>query len=589
MQSLYSLNKYLYRYKSKLVLGFVFVLLTNIFALFPAQLIGKSFDLIATQINAINLNGGQDYQELYSSLSIYAGLLILVALVRGVFMFFMRQNIIVMSRYVEYDLKNDIYAHYQNLSSLFYRTNDSGDLLNRITEDVSKVRMYLGPAIMYSVNLIFLILLIVSRMFTISFELTIIVLLPLPLLSFLIYQVSHSINIESNNVQKKLSALTNIVQQTFSGIRLVKAFSRESDVLIDFNKLSSSYMYNHIALSKINSIFFPLVLLLVGFSVTLTIYVGGLLVVQNLVTIGEVSEFIIYVNMLTWPVTSVGWVTEVIQRAEASQRRINNFLNIKSYTQFYNHNSKNHDLAIINSISLNNLSYKYVDVLALNSVTLDIKSNQTIGLVGSVGSGKTTMLNILCGILEPSSGQLLFNRTDSFKFNWERFRTHIAYVSQEVFLFSDSIKNNIMLGADSTSFIDLNSILEKLCLLEEINAFSQGLNTEIGEGGVTLSGGQKQRIALARALVRKPKFLFLDDALSNVDSTTELKILNFLNKELKHITIILTSNRLSVLKHCDTIFVLKEGALVQVGKSKELLNKDGEYRSLFGHQILLES
>ncbi len=591
MKSLKYLNKYFAKYIFKISLGFFFIIIANISALFPAHLIGKSFDLIASEINNLKLDVVRNHDSLYYLLSIYAGLLVLFAIIRGVFMFYMRQNIIVVSRNIEYDLKNEIYTHYQNLSSNFYKSYDSGDLLNRITEDVSRVRMYLGPALMYSLNLITLIILIVYRMLTVSPELTLIVLAPLPILSLLIYKVSHIINSKSSLVQNKLSLLTNSVQESFSGIRLVKSFVREKEIIKDFNSLSEEYMNCNIVLSKINSIFFPLVLLLVGLSILLTVYVGGLLVIKELVTVGEIAEFIIYVNMLTWPVTSVGWVTEVVQRAAASQKRINEFLDSKQFTIFFNSFKKRSSIIDFkNKITFNNLCYAYdrSQKKAIHSINLSIKNNSIIGFVGHVGSGKSTILQILGGVLQPSSGQLLFDTILSNDFNWAEFRKKISYVSQDVFLFSDSIRKNILFGVSrNIKEIELIDLIKNLCLFDEIESFKDGLDTHVGEGGITLSGGQKQRVALARALIRKPSLLLLDDALSNVDSSTELKIMNYIHSNFKNTTVVLTSNRLSVLSFCSEIFVLKSGKLVQKGLHKRLIKMNGEYQKLFLNQMVL--
>ena len=587
MEHLNYLNKFFLKYQKKIFFGFLFVVLANILALLPANLIGRSFDLIIDKLSHVS---NSSLGDLYKELFIYSSLLILFALIRGVFMFYMRQNIIVVSRYIEYDLKNEIYQQYQYLSSNFYQKNDSGDLLNRITEDVSRVRMYLGPAVMYSFNLITLMTLIVSRMLFISPFLTFMVLLPLPILSFLIYKVSHKINLRSSKVQQTLSALTNFVQESFAGVRLIKSFVKEQDIINNFNLLSKKYKDEHILLARVNSVFFPLVLLLVGVSILITVYVGGTLVLKGLITIGEVTEFIIYVNMLTWPVTSVGWVTEVIQRASASQARINEFLSEKDFTIFrINDHNQLKEIAFNNNMMIKKISYTYPenDLLAINKISCSIKKSSTVAFVGSVGSGKSTILKLLTGILVPSSGDLFFDEISSRNVNWSVFRKEIAYVSQDVFLFSDSIRNNILFGHRNILDRDLFFIIDQLCLKSEIASFSNGLDTYVGEGGITLSGGQKQRVAIARALITKPKILILDDALSSVDSETELKILNFINKYLSKTTIIISSNRLSVLSICDNIFVLKSGCLIQEGSAKQLIRIDGVFKKLFFNQIRL--
>ena len=588
MKDLKYLNKYFVKYRFKILIGFLFIVFANIFALFPAHLIGRSFNLIVEEISYLQQNSVSTETSLYRLLLVYTSLLILFALCRGVFMFFMRQTIIVVSRNIEYDLKNEIFQKYQDLSINFYNKNDSGDLLNRITEDVNRVRMYLGPAFMYSLNLLTLIILIVSRMYFVSPVLTLIVLSPLPLLSFLIYKVSHRINLKSGVVQEKLSLLTNIVQETFSGIRLVKSFVREKEVGSHFNYLSEKYMHEYIGLSRINSVFFPLVLLLVGLSVLLTVYVGGVLVVKQQITVGEVAEFIIYVNMLTWPVTSIGWVTEVVQRASASQARINEFLLMKDITLFSRSKKEAYSFKTMHAdVVFSDVCYQYPGskIMALSNININIKPDNIVGLVGGVGSGKSTIIKLISGLLEPESGKIFFNNVEFHVLNWDQFRKHIGYVSQDVFLFSDTIKNNILFSDSSVSEDELIETLKNVCLLNEIKSFNDGLDTYIGEGGVTLSGGQRQRIGLARALIKKPKLLLLDDVFSNVDSSTELKIMNYITKKLINTTIVLTSNRLSILNYCSNIFVFKSGSLIQEGSHSKLINTDGEYKKIFFNQL----
>lgn len=591
MKDLKYLNKYFVKYRFKILIGFLFIVFANIFALFPAHLIGKSFNLIIEEISYLQEHVESTEKSLFRLLFFYTSLLILFAVCRGVFMFFMRQTIIVVSRNIEYDLKNEIYQKYQDLSINFYNKNDSGDLLNRITEDVNKVRMYLGPAFMYSLNLLTLIILIVSRMYFVSPILTLIVLSPLPLLSFLIYKVSHRINFKSGVVQEKLSSLTNIVQETFSGIRLVKSFVKEKEVSSHFNHLSEKYMNEYISLSRVNSVFFPLVLLLVGLSVLLTVYVGGVLVVNQQITVGEVAEFIIYVNMLTWPVTSIGWVTEVVQRASASQARINEFLLMKDITIFSKSKTNIYNIKTINqALILSDVCYQYPGskVMSVSNLNMNIKSNGIIGLVGGVGSGKSTVIKLISGLLQPDSGRLFFDDVESDMLNWDQLRQHIGYVSQDVFLFSDTIKNNILFSDSNISEDLLVETLENVCLLNEIKSFNDGLDTYIGEGGITLSGGQRQRVGLARALIKKPKLLLLDDVFSNVDSSTELKIMNYITKKLTNTTIVLSTNRLSVLTHCTNILVLKSGYVIQQGSHLDMIKKEGEYQKLFFNQLRSE-
>ena len=582
MKQLFYLNKYIKKYRVKIILGFIFVVLSNLSALLPANLIGRSFDLI---IEEINLYSSSSQSNLFETIIMYSVLLILFAILKGIFMFFMRQNIIVVSRHIEYDLKNEIFKQYQKLSPNFYQKNDSGDIINRISEDVSRVRMYLGPAVMYTFNLTTLISLILFRMVYISPFLTMVVILPLPLLSFLIYKVSNKINRKSFDVQKILSSLTNTVQEAFSGIRLVKSFVNENPLQKDFEQISEKYKTVNIELAKINSVFFPLVLLLVGLSILLTVYVGGNLVLSDKVSIGQVTEFIIYVNMLTWPVTSIGWVTEVIQRASASQERINQFLNEKDFTIF----SKNENLKNVvfnNLIHLKNVDYVYPksNISAVRNLNFEIKKSEKIAFVGNVGSGKTTILKILCGILIPKVGKIYIDDVSFKEIDWFNFRKSISYVSQNVFLFSDTIKNNISLHNPKIGDNKIITLLKKLAIFDEILSFEDGINTHVGEGGITLSGGQKQRIALARALISKPEILILDDALSKVDSDTEFKIIDFIMNEFEDSTIILTSNRLSILSNCSNIFVLKYGEIIDSGIAKDLIKKKGEFRNLYLNQ-----
>ena len=582
MKQLLYLNKFIKKYRSKIILGFVFVVLSNLSALLPANLIGKSFDLI---IEEVNLYSSSTQSKLFETIITYSVFLILFAILKGIFMFFMRQNIIVVSRHIEYDLKNEIFKQYQKLSPSFYQKNDSGDIINRITEDVSRVRMYLGPAIMYTFNLTTLISLILFRMVYISPLLTMVVIVPLPLLSYLIYRVSNKINRKSFDVQKILSSLTNTVQEAFSGIRLVKSFVNEKALQKDFEQISESYKSINIELAKINSVFFPLVLLLVGLSILLTVYVGGNLVLNDKISIGQVTEFIIYVNMLTWPVTSIGWVTEVVQRAAASQERINQFLNEKDFTIFSKDvNMKN--VVFHNSICFNNLSYKYPksNVSAVRNLNFEIKKSEKIAFVGNVGSGKTTILKILSGILIPKCGEIIIDDVNSNEIDWYNFRKSISYVSQNVFLFSDTIRNNISLHSPKVRDDKIIKLLKNLSLYDEVLSFKDGINTNVGEGGITLSGGQKQRVALARALISKPKILILDDALSKVDSDTESKIVDFIMSEFEDSTIILSSNRLSILSTCSNILVLKSGEIIDSGIAKDLIKKKGEFRNLYLNQ-----
>ena len=573
MRSLFYLNKYLIKYKSKLLLGFVFVILSNIFSLFPAKFIGDSFRIIEGFIINPELildNSGE--QELF-----YIVLLIFLSVTaKGFFMFLMRQTIIVVSRKIEYDLKNEIYSHYQSLSMVFFKKNKTGDILNRISEDVTKVRMYLGPAILYSINLICLLLFVIFRMFYISPELTFWVLLPLPILSFLIYKISSAINKNSELVQIKLADLTNLTQQLISSIKIIKSFNSQKKSLNQFNLKSSIYVQNQIELIKVNSLFFPLMILLVGASTLLTIFFGKKLVTIGLIDIGTIAEFIIYVNMLTWPVTSIGWVTSIVQTAAASQKRINEFMSIQS-------NIKQGGVCkklIFGNILFSEVSLKYEKNNALNEINFSIKKGEFLGIIGGVGSGKSTILQLICRFLDSQSGSVIIDNEPIENYNINNLRKNISYVPQESFLFSDSIRNNLLFGNSKASEKDLNKVLDLVCISEEVSKFKSGIDTFIGERGVTLSGGQKQRLNIARALLKDSNIILIDDALSNIDVENEKKILSNIYSYKKLKTVIIVSNRISTISSCDQIIVLDNGNLIQKGTHNELLNVKGYYKRI---------
>ena len=573
MRSLFFLNKYLIKYKSKLLLGFVFVILSNILSLFPAKFIGDSFRIIEGFISNPELiidNSGK--QELF-----YIVLLIFLSVtVKGFFMFLMRQTIIVVSRKIEFDLKNEIYNHYQSLSMGFFKKNKTGDILNRISEDVTKVRMYLGPAILYSLNLICLLLFVIFRMFYISPELTFWVLLPLPILSFLIYKISSAINKNSELVQMKLADLTNLTQQLISSIKIIKSFNSQKKSLNQFNFKSNIYVKNQIELIKVNSLFFPLMILLVGASTLLTIFFGKKLVSIGLIDIGTIAEFIIYVNMLTWPVTSIGWVTSIVQTAAASQKRINEFMSIES-------NIKQGDVCkklILGNIIFSEVFFKYEKNNALNKINFSIKKGEFLGIIGGVGSGKSTVLQLICRFLNSQSGSIIIDNDPIENYNINNLRKNISYVPQESFLFSDSIRNNLLFGNSKASEKDLNKVLDLVCISKEVSKFKSGIDTFIGERGVTLSGGQKQRLNIARALLKDSNIILIDDALSNIDVENEKKILSNIYSYKKIKTVIIVSNRISTISSCDQIIVLDNGNLVQKGTHNELLNVNGYYKRI---------
>jgi len=573
MRSLFYLNKYLIKYKSKLLLGFVFVILSNIFSLFPAKFIGDSFRIIEGFISNPELiidNSGK--KELFHIVLF----IFLSVTLKGFFMFLMRQTIIVVSRKIEYDLKNEIYNHYQSLSMTFFKKNKTGDILNRISEDVNKVRMYLGPAILYSLNLICLLLFVIFRMFYISPELTFWVFLPLPILSFLIYKISSAINKNSELVQMKLADLTNLTQQLISSIKIIKSFNSQNKSLNQFNYKSNIYVQNQIKLIKVNSLFFPLMILLVGASTLLTIFFGKKLVSIGLIDLGTIAEFIIYVNMLTWPVTSIGWVTSIVQTAAASQKRINEFMSI----QFNMKQGGVCKKLILGNIIFSEVSFKYEKNNGLNKINFSIKKGEFLGIIGGVGSGKSTILQLICRFLNSQSGSIIIDNEPIENYNINNLRKNISYVPQESFLFSESIRNNLLFGNSKASEKDLNKVLDLVCISKEVSKFKSGIDTFIGERGVTLSGGQKQRLNIARALLKDSSIILIDDALSNIDVENEKKILSNIYSYKKLKTVIIVSNRISTISSCDQIIVLDNGNLVQNGTHNELLNVNGYYKRI---------
>ena len=580
MGSLRYLNKYLFKYRYKLLLGVLFVVMSNVFSLLPAKFIGDAFRTIELFIQQSSSNqelSVSDHDLLKIVLFIF-----LAVCVKGFFMFLMRQTIIVVSRCIEYDLKNEIYDHYQSLSISFFRSNRTGDILNRISEDVNKVRMYLGPAILYSLNLIFLLTFVIFRMIYISPELTFWVLIPLPLLSFLIYKISSAINLNSELVQIKLADLTNLTQQFISSIKIIKSSNSEKKSLNEFNSFSNSYMNSQLDLIKINSLFFPLMIFLVGMSTLLTIWAGEKLVRFGEIDIGVIAEFIIYVNMLTWPVTSIGWVTSIVQTASASQKRINEFLSEKNNIKSKKSIKKN----IIGDISFQNVSFEYKNQKVLDNINFDIKKGDFLGIIGNVGSGKSTLLQLICRFLDIKSGQLQIDEESIENFDIHCLRSHISYVPQESFLFSDTIRNNLLFGKKESSDLEISEVLDLVCMNHDISKFKHGLETYIGERGVTLSGGQKQRLNLARALLKPSSILLIDDSLSNIDVENEKKILSNIYSLKGKKTTLIVSNRISSISNCSHIIVLNNGRIVERGNHNDLLKLNGYYKKIYDIQSM---
>jgi ATP-binding cassette subfamily B protein len=577
------LNKYLLKYRYRFSLGFVFILISNIFALYPAEFVRKSFDSIKDLLAKNEISGG-DYTDILLK---FGGLIILFAILKGVFMFFMRQTIIVMSRKIEFDLKNEIYNHYQNLSIAFYKKNNTGDMMNRITEDVSRVRMYLGPALMYAINIITLFCLVITTMFRISPTLSVYVLLPLPLLAISVYYVSNIMNKRSEKVQKQLSVLTTFSQETFSGINILKSFRNEANSAQKFDELCKKYTSKNLSLVKVDALFFPLIIFMIGLSTILTVYFGGKQAIMGNITTGNIAEFIIYVNMLSWPVASVGWVTSLIQRAAASQERINEFLNTKS--EIINHT--NDKTPIYGDIEFKNVSFTYPDtgIMALKNVSFKAKEGSTLAIFGKTGSGKSTIANLICRIYDAENGEIYLGKTQLEKLNLKLLRKAIGYVPQDGYLFSGTVEENISFGNDKISKEKIKKVAATSEITSDISNFSKKYKTIVGERGVQLSGGQRQRISIARAIYKSPSIFIFDDCLSAVDSSKEQKILSNLKNETEKRTTIIISHRISAIQNADLILVLEDGKLTEKGTHQILINKKGFYHDIFQKQNKKES
>ena len=592
MKELSSLNPYLAKYKYRILFGGIFIALSNWFGVFPAQIIRLAFDLVKDNLANYQLTSGFENQAILKSIIIqiallFGALIVLISIIKGVFMFFMRQTIIVVSRLIEFDLKNVIYQKYQALSLSFYRLNNTGDLMNRVSEDVSRVRMYIGPAIMYTLNLIVLFVLVISTMISVNPMLTFYALLPLPLLFVAIYYVQNTINTKSENIQAQLSILTTTVQETFSGIRIIKAFGREQQLADRFAADSEEYKTKSMDLVKVQAIFFPTILGLIGISTLLTVYFGGKEVINGSITAGNIAEFIVYVNILTWPVASVGWVTSLVQRAAASQKRINEFLDLKPEIT----NPSNIPFEFTNSIEFRNVSFTYpeTNITAIDQLSFTLTKGQTLAIVGKTGSGKSTISNLISRMIDVSSGSILIDNQDIKNINLNDWRNQIGIVPQEVFLFSDSIQNNITFGKDACETADIHHAAQMAGVYDSIIAFPNGFETLLGERGITLSGGQKQRVSIARALIKKPTLLLFDDALSAVDTQTEERILNNLANTRKDATNILISHRISTLKNADMILYLANGKVAEMGSHKALLANKGPYYELYQMQLLADT
>ena len=588
MNDLAYLNKYLFKYKYHLILGTLFIIIANYFSIIPAVLVRYSFDLLKGNYELFKLFDGFDLQTdayaLFAKSIWILGILILTsALLRGIFMFFMRQTIIVMSRIIEYDLKNEIFEHYQSLPLSFYRKNNTGDLMNRISEDVSKVRMYFGPAIMYGITLLTLFLMVIPFMFSINFKLTIYSLIPLPILSLSIYLVNNIIHKRSERIQESLSNLSTFVQEAFSGIRVIKAFDREEDVNLQFEKESTDYKNKSLKLAFVQAVFFPLIMSLIGLSVILTIYIGGVEVFNGSISTGVIAEFIIYVNLLTWPVAALGWITSIIQQAAASQKRINEFLETKTDIISTENLEKN----LEGTIEFKNVDFIYPDsgIHALKNISFKVNQGESVAIIGNTGAGKSTLANLICRMYDISSGSLKIDGQSIQRYNLSCLRSQIGFVPQDVFLFSDSIRNNIAFGNPDMNEEKIIQAAKDADLLNNIADLPNGFDTRVGERGITLSGGQKQRVSIARAVAREPKILILDDALSAVDTKTENTILEAMTKIMKGRTSLIISHRVSSAKLASKIIVLLNGSIIEQGSHEDLLEKNGAYKGIYDQQL----
>ena len=580
MKELSYLNKYFAKYKYRFLLGILITIIAQIFALFTPKLISKSFVIIENQM----ANPVADLTEIKWELLQSLIFILLTTLFAGFLTFLMRQTLIVMSRHVEFDLKNEVYQQYQNLSQNFYKQNKTGDLMNRISEDVGKVRMYVGPAVMYTINTVIRFTVVIIYMYNVSPRLTLYTILPLPLLSYLIFKVSKEINIRSTIFQENLSNLSSFAQEFFSGIRVIKAYALENRNTETFTNLAEESRNKNLSLVKINALFGPLMILLIGLSNLVVIYFGGMMFIEGEIkSLGTIAEFILYVNMLTWPVASIGWVSSLVQEAEASQKRVNDFLKLTPEIQ---NNTVQHD-EIIGNIQFKNVSYTYDDtnIEALKNVSFEIKSGETLAILGKTGSGKSTILQLICRMYDIENGKILIDEVPVHKKNLHDLRNAIGVVPQDAFLFSDSIENNIKFGYENADEEAIVNAAKQANVHENIMDFKNQYKTVLGERGITLSGGQKQRVSIARALIKNPKILLFDDCLSAVDTETEEAILNNLFDFCKNKTTIIVSHRISSAKNADKIIVLEDGRVIQQGSHNQLINVEGYYKELYAKQL----
>ena len=579
MKELKYLNKFFFKYRNRIVIGFLITIIARIFALVAPNLIGDSITLIEKHFLLEEISRENLEKNLLNNILLIIG----SALTAAVFTFLMRQTLINMSRFIEFDLKNVIYSKYQELDQTFYKVNRTGDLMNRISEDVSKVRMYVGPALMYTINTATLFVIIISYMISVSPSLTLYTIIPLPFLSYLIFKLSKQINIKSKSVQESLSKLTTFTQESFSGISVIKSNTIEDVVINQMSEYSNDTKQKSIHLAKFQSWFFPMMILLIGISNLIVIFVGGNMYIIGEIELGILAEFIIYVNMLTWPVATVGWVTSIVQQAEASQKRINEFLKQKTRIE----NSNRNQYEILGDIKFEHVTYEYqeTNIKALNNLSFEIKKGQSLGIIGGVGTGKSTIAELIVRNFDPKIGKVFIDGKNLKKHNLDLIRRNVGYVPQSTFLFSDTILNNIKFGDPESSFEKIIKYAKISNVHNDIIKFGEQYNSVLGERGINISGGQKQRIAIARAMIKEPSILILDDSLSAVDTKTEDLIFKNVFKKESTSTKIIISHRVSTIKYCDNIIVLKDGEIIQSGNHNKLKKEEGYYKEIYLEQM----
>lgn len=590
MKHLSYLYKFFWIYRWRFLLGILFVGLANWFRVLQPQMIRRALDTVVEQVKFYREHGGiEAHPEAFGDLGYQIGkfgaIVIGLALLMGLFMFFMRQTIIVMSRLIEYDMRKEVFAHYEKLDLAFYKRNSTGDLMSRISEDVSKVRMFLGPTILYGLDLIFLFILAISSMLKVSVTLTLWSLLPLPFLSISIYWVSTIINKRSEKIQQQLATLTSTAQEVYSGIRVVKSYVHEKAMGRWFADQSEEFRQKSLRLIQVDAFFFPLMSLLIGASIIITVYVGGLQVIAGNLTAGNIAEFVIYINMLTWPVTAIGWIASLTQQAAASQKRINEFLHAQPAVT--NEAPAGETPATLKGhIRFENVSFTYPDtgIQALKNVSFDVLPGQRLAIVGRTGSGKTTLADLMLRMFDTTEGRILLDGIDIKKHDLYHLRRSIGYVPQDIFLFSDTILNNIAFGKDGVTREEAEFFAKSAAIHDEIMGLPNGYETVVGERGVTLSGGQKQRVSIARAFAKRPEVVILDDCLSAVDTQTESRIIGYMETALADKTAVIITHRIYGMLQFDKIIVLNEGSIAEEGTHEELLNSGGYYAEMFEKQ-----